>query len=67
MKAEPDAATVNLRLCWGRPTLSDYGITRDQSSQWQRLAKVPQPEFEAALAGEQKPTINGIIENGRRP
>jgi hypothetical protein len=42
-------------------TLSDLGITRDQSSQWQRLAAVPEPEFEAALAGSDKPTTNGII------
>ena len=40
-------------------TLSDLGITRDQSSQWQRLAAVPEPEFEAALAGSDKPTTNG--------
>jgi hypothetical protein len=41
--------------------LSDLGISHDQSSQWQRLAAVPQPEFEAALAGPEKPTTNGII------
>jgi hypothetical protein len=34
---------------------------RDQSSQRQRLAAVPQPEFEAALAAPIKPTTNGII------
>jgi len=32
-------------------TLADLGITYDQSSQWQRLAKVPEPEFEQAIAG----------------
>jgi hypothetical protein len=31
-------------------TLSGLGITYDQSSQWQRLAAVPQPQFEAPLA-----------------
>jgi hypothetical protein len=31
-------------------TLSDLGITRNQSSQWQKLAAVPKAEFEAALA-----------------
>jgi hypothetical protein len=42
-------------------TLADLGITKDQSSQWQRLAAVPEPQFEAALAGPGKPTTNGII------
>jgi hypothetical protein len=42
-------------------TLSDLGITRDQSAKWQKLAEVPQPRFEAALAGEAKPTTTGII------
>ena len=31
-------------------TLADYGITRDQSSKWQRLAEIPDDEFEAMLA-----------------
>jgi hypothetical protein len=31
-------------------TLKDLGITKDQSSQWQQLADVPQKDFEAALA-----------------
>ena len=44
-----------------RATLSDYGITRSQSSRWQALANVPEEEFEAALVGEEKPTMNGII------
>jgi hypothetical protein len=42
-------------------TLKDLGITRDQSSQWQQLAEVPELDFEAALAGPDKPTTGGII------
>ena len=42
-------------------TLSDLGITRDQSSQWQKLAAVPAPEFEAALAEQEVPTTSGVL------
>ena len=45
----------------GPKTLSDLGITYDQSSKWQQLAKVPDDKFEKELAGEAKPSTNGII------
>jgi len=31
------------------PTLDDIGVTRDQSSRWQRIAEVPVETFEAAV------------------
>jgi hypothetical protein len=33
----------------GSPTLDELGISRDPSSKWQRLATVPEDQFEAAL------------------
>lgn len=42
-------------------TLAEMGITKDQSSKWQQLAKVPEEQFEAALAGPSKPSTNGIL------
>lgn len=43
--------------------LKDMGITPDQSSQWQRLAEVPQADFEKAIknSGGVRPTTEGII------
>jgi hypothetical protein len=32
-----------------RPKLADLGITKQQASDWQRLAAIPKPEFEIAL------------------
>jgi len=45
------------------PTLSDLNISRDQSSQWQRLAAIPAERFEADLADTMwRPTTSGLLE-----
>lgn len=46
-------------------TLSELGITRDQSAKWQQLAAVPEETFEAALAAPEKPSTTRIV-NGHR-
>jgi hypothetical protein len=46
--------------------LADLGITRDQSSQWQKLAAVPPDLFEKELQSE-RPTTNGIIAAHAQP
>jgi hypothetical protein len=44
-------------------TLSDLGITRNQSSQWQQLAAIPADAFEADLADPMwRPTTTGLLE-----
>jgi len=50
------------RLSSSTTTLSDLGITRDQSSKWQHLASVPEEEFERAVNDDgPKPTTEDII------
>jgi hypothetical protein len=41
-------------------TLPELGVSRDQSAQWQKLAEIPDEQFEQALTAE-RPTTNGII------
>jgi len=48
-------------------TLTDLGITRDQSSQWQQLANVPDEAFEAALKDEFEPITAARIIERRQP
>ncbi|SPB18540.1 hypothetical protein NOV72_05740 [Caballeronia novacaledonica] len=44
------------------PTLANLGITRDQSSKWQQLAKIPEAQFDAALCdSEKKPSTAALI------
>lgn len=40
--------------------LPELGVIRDQSSQWQKLPKVPEEEFEEAVRAE-RPSTSGII------
>ena len=50
-------------------TLSDMGISKQQSSRWQKLAEVNEKEFESALADpEEKPSTSGMIRkaNGKQ-
>jgi hypothetical protein len=54
----PSSDTTDFR---GAPTLAELGITRDQSSRWQRLAEVPIEKFEAALVSEHRLSTNKII------
>lgn len=41
-------------------TLSDLGIPRDRSARAQELARVPEEQFEAALATEERPSLRRI-------
>ena len=47
-------------------TLGDLGISRDQSSQWQRLAEMPEDQFEAAIANAPIATTEGLLRAARR-
>jgi hypothetical protein len=51
----------NALIVADRPTLSDYGIPRDQSSRYQKLTDLPEDRFETALARPEEPTASAII------
>jgi hypothetical protein len=46
-------------------TLTDIGISRDQSSQWQQLADVPEEDFEKEMQSPDVPSTEGVIAEHR--
>jgi hypothetical protein len=48
-------------------TLPELGISRDESSRWQKLADIPEEQFEAALSAPEKPTTAGILRANTEP
>ena len=41
------------------------GVSGDQSSKWQKLAKMSVESFEGYVASAQKPTVNGALKHAR--
>jgi hypothetical protein len=50
----------------GQATLSELGLSRNESGRFQDLARVPEPEFEAALHGPRMPSADYIIVEHQR-
>jgi hypothetical protein len=42
-------------------TLEEYGLTKDQSAEWQQLADVPEEIFERELTTQHRPTAASIV------
>jgi hypothetical protein len=47
-----------------KQTLTDLGISKTQSAQWQQVAKIPVREFEAAIEKVAIPTTNALTQSG---
>lgn len=66
-KAKPEIAVQRSRGTTDARTLSDLGISKDQSSRWQKLADIPKDEFEATFHQPGKPSTTGIINAAAPP
>ncbi|QIG93835.1 MULTISPECIES: hypothetical protein [Bradyrhizobium] len=61
-KAKGGQPSKKNRYPEGSSSLKANGITHKQSANWQKLAAIPEKQFEAALTDQtQMPTTNGII------
>src|SRR5262252_4932652 len=49
------------------PTLQRLHISRDQSSQWQKLSAVPEKKFETYLRDNPHPTTEGLLLQQEKP
>lgn len=47
--------------------LADTGMSRQTAHRYQQLASIPQDDFDAALAGPDKPSTSGLIRSAREP
>jgi N6-adenosine-specific RNA methylase IME4 len=51
----------------GPVRLADFGVTRDQSSKWQKIASIPEKQFEALLADRTEPISTArLVEQATR-
>ena len=56
------APKTGRRKVTSSPKLSDLGISKNQSSRWQRLAAIPEEQFETEVEGASKHAYDGIAQ-----
>lgn len=57
------AAETNVSPSPYASALSEQGMSRQQASRYQALANIPEPVFEQALSGPEKPTTAGMLKH----
>lgn len=67
VKGRPKSGSAGGPLLTNPERRKQLGISRKQDKNWQELAGVPQEQFEEALAGPDKPTTTGILNEAKPP
>ena len=69
-KGNPDKIKKSTKATFTPPTLTDLGVTKQQSSRWQKIAALPEAEFESRVdiaVGKAEASIDAASKPKRKP